>query len=218
MTPESYALDQIRPGQVVGLGSGRAAERFVRALGARVGDGLAVRGVATSQATEHLARSLGIPLVPMAGVANVDLAVDGADEVDPERRLIKGYGGALLREKIVAASAARVVILVGPEKCVAQLGAFGRLPVEVLPFALASVLRRLEQLGVPGAPRRVAGELQYSDNHNLLVDCRIGPLADPNELDRALHAIPGLLETGLFLDLDATIAIDRPDGVEIRTP
>jgi len=217
MTPESYALDQIRPGQLVGLGTGRAAERFVRALGARVQDGFSVRGVATSLATEDLARSLGIPIVPLAEVACVDLAVDGADEVDPERRLIKGYGGALLREKIVAASAARVVILVGPEKCVAQLGAHGRLPLEVLPSALASVLRRLEELGVPGTPRRTGGELQCSDNHNALVDCRIGPLADASALDRALHGIPGLLETGLFLDLDATIAIGHPDGTEIRT-
>jgi ribose 5-phosphate isomerase A len=213
MTPEGYALDQIRSGQLVGLGTGRAAERFVRALGARVADGLAVRGVATSRATEELARSLGIPLVALDEIANVDVAVDGADEVDPHGRLIKGYGGALLREKIVAASAARVVILVGPEKCVAQLGARGRLPVEVLPLAWASVRPRLEHLGVPGTPRP-----QRSDNGNLLVDCRIGPLSDPSELDRALHAVPGLVETGLFLDLAAAIAIDRPDGVEIRGP
>jgi ribose 5-phosphate isomerase A len=213
MTPESYALDQIRPGQLVGLGTGRAAARFVRALGERVAEGLAVRGVATSRATEELARSLGIPLVPLDEVSRVDVAVDGADEVDPEGRLIKGYGGALVREKIVAASAARVVILVGPEKCVPRLGARGRLPVEVLPFALASVRRRLEQLGVPGTPRD-----HPSDNGNALVDCRIGPLSDPRELDRALRAIPGLIETGLFLDLDATIAIDHPDGVGLATP
>ena len=218
MTPESYALDQIRPGQLVGLGTGRAAERFVRALGARVREGLDVRGVATSRATEELARALGIPLVAIDEMSGVDIAVDGADEVDPEGRLIKGYGGALLREKIVAASAARVVILVGPEKCVARLGARGRLPVEVLPLALASVRRRLERLGVDGAPREREGSLLLSDNGNLLVDCRVGPLSDPSELDRALHAIPGLLETGLFLDLGATIAIERPDGAEIRVP
>jgi ribose 5-phosphate isomerase A len=218
VTPERYAVDQVRPGQVIGLGSGRAAERFVRALAARVAEGLEVSGIPTSQATADLARSLGIPLVDPDGVAGIDLAVDGADEVDPEGRLIKGYGGALLREKIVAASAARVVILVGAEKCVPRLGARGRLPVEVLPFALASVGRRLEELGVPGIARRRDGRLQRSDNGNALVDCRIAPLSDPAELDHALHAIPGLLETGLFLNLRATIAIEQAHGVEIRTP
>jgi len=217
VTLEGYALDQVRPGHVVGLGSGRAAERFVRALGVRVGDGLAVRGIATSQATAKLARALGIPLVTLDDVPGVDLAVDGADEVDPEGRLIKGYGGALLREKIVATSAARAVILVGAEKCVPRLGTRGRLPVEVLPFALASVRRRLEALGVPGTPRLRDGRLRASENGNALVDCEVGPLSDPAEFDRVLHAIPGLLETGLFLNLGATIAIERADGLDIRT-
>ena len=217
MTPEAWALDRIRRGDVVGLGSGRAAERFVRALGARVRGGLAVRGVPTSEATAVLARGLGIPLAGLDEVPRVDLAVDGADEVDTERRLIKGYGGALLREKVVAAAAARTLILVGPEKCVARLGARGRLPLEVLPFALGSVLRQLEALGAPGTVRELDGRQLMSDNGNALVDAAIGPLADPRALDRALRAIPGLLETGLFLDLDATIVIGRPKGVEIRT-
>ena len=218
MTLESYALEQVRPGSVLGLGSGRAAERFVRALGSRVSAGLDVRGIPTSRATEDLARGLGIPLVALDDVPRVDLAVDGADEVDPEGRLIKGYGGALLREKIVAAFADRVLILVGPEKCVPRLGTRGRLPIEVLPFALAPVRRRLEQLGIPSTVREQGGRPQWSDNDNLLVDCKIGPLADPAELDRSLHAIPGVLETGLFLDLRAVIAIEQIDGVEFRTP
>ena len=218
MTLESYALDQIRPGQVVGLGSGRAAERFVRALGARVGAGLAVRGIPTSRATADLARDRGIPLVSLDEAPRIDLAVDGADEVDPDGRLIKGYGGALLREKVVAACADRVLILVGREKCVARLGARGRLPVEVLPFAATPVQQRLEQLGVPGAVRLDGGRPKLSDNGNLLVDCRTGALSDPDALDRALHAIPGLLETGLFLDRRAAIAIEEPSGVVVREP
>jgi ribose 5-phosphate isomerase A len=217
MDLESFLRDQVRFGDVVGLGTGRAAERIVRVLGARVAEGLAVRGVATSRATEDLARSVAIPLVSLADVPGVDVAFDGADEVDPEGRMIKGYGGALLREKVVAASAERVVILVGPEKCVAQLGTRGRLPVEVLPFALAAVLRRLEQLGIPGTPRHHGGRIQHSDNGHALVDCRVRAISDPAALDRALHAIPGLLETGLFLDRRATIAVDGPDGVQVRS-
>ncbi|HKA16626.1 MAG TPA: ribose-5-phosphate isomerase RpiA [Myxococcota bacterium] len=217
MTLEGYALEQVRPGHVLGLGTGRAAERFVRALAARVASGLEIRAVATSRATAELAGSLGIPVIPLDDAPRVDLAVDGADEVDPDGRMIKGYGGALLREKVVAAAAERVVILVGTEKCVPRLGTRGRLPVEVLPFALAPVRRRLAELGVPGTVRLREDLPQASDNGNLLVDCSIGPLADPDELDRILHAIPGLLETGLFLECRAEIAVERADGVEIRT-
>jgi ribose 5-phosphate isomerase A len=218
VTLESYALAQVRAGDVLGLGSGRAAERFVRALAARVDAGLEVRGVPTSRATAELARTLGIALVTLEDAPRVDLAVDGADEVDPEGRLIKGYGGALLREKVVAACADRVLILVGPEKCVARLGARGRLPVEVLPFALEPVRRRLERLGIRSSVRQEGDRPRWSDNGNALVDCEIGLLADPDALDRALHQIPGLLETGLFLDARASIAVEQADGVEILTP
>jgi ribose 5-phosphate isomerase A len=219
MTLESHALGEVRAGHVVGLGTGRAAERFVRALATRVAAGLAVRGVPTSIATAELARSLGIPLISLDEAPRIDLAVDGADEVDPDGRLIKGYGGALLREKVVASSADRIVILVGAEKCVPRLGTRGRLPVEVLPFAAAPVRRRLEQLGIPTSLRLESGRPQLSDNGNLLVDCEIGPLSDPDELDRELHGIPGLLETGLFLDFRAAIAIEQADGgVELREP
>jgi ribose 5-phosphate isomerase A len=190
----------------------------VRALGDRVASGLAVRGIPTSRATADLALALGIPLVSLDDTPRIDLAVDGADEVDPDGRLIKGYGGALLREKVVASIADRVVILVGAEKCVAQLGARGRLPVEVLPFAATPVRRRLAQLGIPGVPRLEGGRPKLSDNGNLLVDCQVGPLPDPDALDRALHAIPGLLETGLFLDRRAAIAIEGANGVVVREP
>jgi ribose 5-phosphate isomerase A len=216
VTLESYALEQVRPGQVVGLGSGRTTSRFVRALGARVARGLAVRGIATSEATAKLARAQGIPLATLDDVERVDIAVDGADEVDPEGSLIKGYGGAMLRERVVATAAARVVILVGAEKCVPRLGTRGRLPIEVLPFAWGTVRRRLLALGFAGTPRDRAGRPQTSDNGNLLVDCAVGPLADPAGLDRALRAIPGLLETGLFLGLRATIVIAREPDLEIR--
>ena len=147
------ALDFVKSGQTLGLGTGRAAEAFVRALGERVAKGLDVRGVPTSVRTEALARELGIPLLTLAKAGQLDVTFDGADEVDPKLDVIKGYGGALVREKVVAASSTQLVILVGEEKLVSQLGARGRLPVEVIPFAEALALARLEALGCPASRR-----------------------------------------------------------------
>src|SRR5438309_136679 len=149
------ALGFVKDDTAVGLGAGRAATAFLRALAARVGDGLRVRGVPVSEATAELARELGIPLVGLE--ADIDVTVDGADEVDPELNLIKGYGGALVRERIVAAASRRQIILVEAEKLVPILGSRHRLPVEVVPFALALVTRRLEGLGVGPALRTVEG-------------------------------------------------------------
>src|SRR3954452_5908100 len=142
------SLDMIAPGDVVGLGSGRASTEFIKLLGARVRDGFPVRGVPTSRSSEQLALSLGIPLVSLEQGMPLTLTVDGADEVDPNLDLIKGYGRALLREKIVAAASRRLVILVGEEKLVPQLGTRGKLPVEVVPFALPLCTRRLAALGL----------------------------------------------------------------------
>ena len=166
----------ISDGMVVGLGSGRAATRFIRALGARVAEGLHVRGVPTSQSTAALASELGIPLTTLDELETIDIAVDGADEVDPQLNLIKGLGGALVREKIVAAAARRLVILVGPEKLVSQLGERGALPVEVVPFAVAYCRRKLESLGYAAIPRCKDGRLFTTDNGNQILDCRIAPL------------------------------------------
>jgi ribose 5-phosphate isomerase A len=212
------ALDLVPSEGVVGLGSGRAASAFVRALGRRVAEGLRVRGVPTSEATRQLAASAGIPLVGLDQVESIDLAVDGADELDPAGDLIKGYGGALLREKIVAGAAAHLVILVGPEKLVSVLGKRGRLPVEVLPFAEAAVRRRLEALGYPAQPRTEGGRTFVTDNGNHVLDCAVPALRDPGALDAALHAIPGVLETGLFLGMADTILVDRAGHVEVRRP
>src|SRR5581483_1982295 len=136
MTIYERALEFVREGDVVGLGSGRAATAFIQRLGARVQQGLRVRGVPTSRASEELARGLGIPLVSLEGAMPLALTVDGADEVDLDLNLIKGYGRALVREKVVAAASRKLVILVGPGKTVDRLGGRGKLPVEVLPFAL----------------------------------------------------------------------------------
>jgi ribose 5-phosphate isomerase A len=208
------ALRHVATGQVVGLGTGQAGTAFVRALGARVAAGFDVRGVPTSEATAALARGLGIKLVTPDDVEAIDVAVDGADEVDPRGELLKGYGGALVREKIVAAMARRFVVLVGAEKLVPTLGTRGRLPLEVVPFAAGFVRRRLEALGHPADLRTAAGRPAVSDNGNLLLDARVGPLADPRGLDAALRAIPGVVGTGLFVGMTPAVLVW--DGARVR--
>lgn len=210
------ALELIFDGAVVGLGSGRAATAFVRALGARVKAGLRVRGVATSEATARLATELGIPLASFTDVDSIDVDVDGADEVDEELNLIKGYGGALVREKIVAAASKRVVILVGREKLVPALGARGRLPVEVVPFGLRFCARRLRELGCPPTPRTEGGRLSMSDNGNYILDCAVAGIPDPEDLERRILSIPGVVGTGLFLGMADRVLIDDGASVEVR--
>jgi ribose 5-phosphate isomerase A len=206
------ALDFVRDDSVVGLGAGRAASAFVRALAARTRGGLRVRGVPASEDTARLARELGIALVGLE--AELDLTVDGADEVDRGLNLIKGYGGAFVRERIVAAASRRQVILVTADKLVDTLGGRGRLPVEVLPFALPLCQRRLEDLGLKSALRTREERPFVTDNFNVIVDCTVGPIADPAALERAILAIPGVIDTGLFLGTADTVLVS--DGETVR--
>jgi ribose 5-phosphate isomerase A len=206
------ALDFVGDGGVVGLGSGRAASAFVRALAARVRDGLRVRGVPTSEETARLARELGIVLVGLE--AELDLTIDGADEVDGQLNLLKGYGGALVRERIVAAASRRQVILVTSDKLVETLGARGRLPVEVMPFALPLCRRRLEDLGLKPALRTHEERPFVTDNFNVIIDCAVGPIEDPAVLQRVILAIPGVIDTGLFLATADTVLVS--DGETVR--
>jgi ribose 5-phosphate isomerase A len=199
------ALAQVKSGDVIGLGTGQAATGFIRALGAAVRSGLSVTGVPTSEVSATLARSLGIPLVPEPFA--LDVAVDGADEVDPRLDLIKGYGGALLREKIVAAAARRFVVLVGAEKLVRTLGARGRLPVEVLRFAMPFCRRRLSELGLAPALRGPEGAPFVTDGGNLILDAAVTSIADPAALDATLRAIPGVVGTGLFVGMAHTVLV-----------
>ncbi len=217
-TLAARALELVRDGSLVGLGSGRAATDFLRALGERVKVGLRVRGVPTSEATARLARELGVPLVGLeAGI--IDITVDGADEVDPQLDLIKGYGGALVRERIVAAASRRQVILVGAEKLVPVLGSRGRLPVEVVPFALQVALRRLAGLGCNPALRTFEGRPFVSDNGNLIIDCGVRPIEDPVTFERDIHAIPGVVDTGLFLGTAEMVLVAEDRTVrELRRP
>ena len=204
-------LDFVEDGNVVGLGSGRAAEAFVRALAARVRVGLRVRGVPTSEETARLARELGIDLVGLE--AEIDLTVDGADEVDSRLNLIKGYGGALVRERIVAVASRRQIILVTSDKLVETLGSRGRLPVEVMPFSLPFCRRRLDDLGLKPALRTHEERPFVTDNFNVILDCAVGPIEDPPALERAIRTIPGVIDTGLFLGTADTVLVADGDTV-----
>jgi ribose 5-phosphate isomerase A len=192
------ALALTRDATLIGLGTGRAASAFIQALGVEARAGRTIRGVPTSEATARLAKAVGIPLIGL-DEGPLDVTVDGADEVDPDLNLIKGYGGALVRERIVAAAARRQLILVDATKLVPVLGSRGRLPVEVLPFALPLCCQRLRELGCEPEVRTHEGRLFVSDNGNAVVDCAVTPIRDAPALDRRLRTIPGVLDTGLFL-------------------
>ena len=196
----------------VGLGSGRAAEAFVRALAEEAARGLRVQAVATSTATATLATSLGLPVVELSAEP-LDITVDGADEVDPQLDLIKGYGGALTRERIVAAASRRQVILVTPEKLVPRLGSRGRLPVEIVPFALPLCHRRLAQLGCQPHLRRAGVEPFVTDNGNWILDCGIAAPDDAAALDRDIRRIPGVVDTGFFLGTAERVLVAEADAV-----
>jgi ribose 5-phosphate isomerase A len=208
-----HALDVVRGGTVIGLGSGRAATAFVRALAGRVREGFQVRAVPASEETGRLASALGIPIATL-DEAPLDVVVDGADEVDPRLDLIKGYGGALVRERILAAASRRQVILVDEGKLVERLGSRGRLPVEIVPFALTLCRRRLDAIGLAPVVREVEGRPFVTDNANLILDCRIGAIADPAALHGTLRALPGVVDTGLFLGTADTVYV--AGGGEVR--
>lgn len=201
---------------MVGLGSGRAATAFLHALAHRVRDGLSIRGVPTSEETARVARELGIPLTGLDETP-FDITIDGADEVDPHLDLIKGYGGALVRERIVAVASRRQIILVSADKLVPTLGTRGRLPVEVIPFAVPLCHRRLERAGYQ-PELRGSGERPFiSDNGNVILDCRTGPLEDPAAAERAIRAIPGVVDTGLFLGTAHTVLVAEGGAVRELT-
>jgi ribose 5-phosphate isomerase A len=207
------ALELVRDGSRIGLGSGHAAQAFVKALGERIRNGrLRVHGVPTSEETASLCRQENIPLLTLADAGILDMTIDGADEVDPKLDLIKGYGRALVREKIVAASSRRLMILVGDEKLVQQLGSRGKLPVEVVPFALPLCKRQLSELGCRPVPYLKGDGLFVTDNGNHILDCQMDPIPDAARLEIDIRAIPGVVGTGLFLGMADTLLVgDRND-------
>jgi ribose 5-phosphate isomerase A len=203
---ESLAF--VQPGMVVGLGSGSTAAEMVRLLGERVRGGLQIRGVPSSEATAALAREVGVPLVSLADVDALDVTIDGADEVDPRGELIKGRGGALLREKVIAAASRKLVIIVDGTKRVDVLGARMPVPVEVTPFALPVVERALAAMGAAVVRRASAeGAAYVTDGGNQILDCRFGPIADPAALGARLKAMVGVVEHGLFVGFSPTVIV-----------
>lgn len=205
-----YALRYVKPGQTIGLGTGHAALAFIRAL---IASGIKVRGVATSQVSEQIAREGGIEVVGLDAVDKIDVTIDGADEVDPRLNLIKGLGAALVREKVVATASRREIILVGFEKLVRRLGEHGVLPVEVVPFAAPLCLRLMKKLGLrPVMRHNPDGSEVVSDNGNLIVDCNVDPTLNPRRVNRELSDMPGVVGNGLFLGIAHGVLVAQSDG------
>ena len=208
------AVAEVRDGMLVGLGTGSTAFHAIEAIGKRVAAGAAIRAVATSEASAAQARGLGIPLLDMADVARVDLTIDGADEIDDRCFAIKGAGGAMVREKIVAAASRRMVVIADASKQVARIGG-AALPIEVLPFARAFVAGRLQALGATPVLRMKDGEAYRTDGGNLVLDARFAGMDDPVALSGTLDALPGVVGHGLFLT-EVSAAYVARDGVVTR--
>ncbi|MGB8063645.1 MAG: ribose-5-phosphate isomerase RpiA [Candidatus Sulfotelmatobacter sp.] len=211
------SLRFVKDGQVVGLGTGSTATHFIKLLGEQVKNGLRIRGIPTSVRSRELAESLGIPLTTLDECQEIAVTVDGADEVDPHLRLIKGGGGALLREKIVASATTQMVVVADATKQVQRLGKFP-LPVEVIKFAQALVAKRISALGAAVQLRTGAdGKPFITDENNHILDCRFGEIQDPVALARQLSDMPGVVEHGLFIGMASVVLFARgSEIVELR--
>ena len=208
------ATEFVRDGMNVGLGTGTTVYWTIQRLGAMVREGLHIRGIPTSRRTEQQAIEAGIPLTSFAEVTELDLTIDGADEINPSFDLIKGGGGALLREKLVAAASRQLIVVADGSKQVATLGKFP-LPVEVVPFAWEVTARRIAAFGCTPTLRAVDGQPYVSDNGNYILDCRFGAIPDPATLHRDLKLLVGVVETGLFVGMADVAVIGSESGVSI---
>jgi len=203
------SLRFVQDGQIVGLGTGSTASIAVRLIGERVRAGLKIRGIPTSVETQQLATELGIPLLTLDQVQQIDVTIDGADEIDPQLQLIKGGGGAMLREKIIASASRKMVVIADSSKRVAMLGKFP-LPVEVIRFAQALVAARITALGASAVLRKRAdGEPYITDEGHHILDCHFGEISDPAGLACELDSMPGLVEHGLFIGLASVALVAR---------
>jgi ribose 5-phosphate isomerase A len=210
------ALDEISEGMSIGLGTGSTVNYFIRELGNRVREGLKVRAIATSVQSELLAAEVGVSLVSFRECPTLDLTVDGADEVSTDLSLVKGLGGALVREKIVAMASNRLVIVVDASKLVDHLGTRAPVPIEVVPFADDVVIYRLKEIGgEPKLRQSEEGRPFVSDNGNHVVDWHFGPILDPAMVERRLKSVTGVVDSGIFSDLADRVIVARETGVEI---
>ncbi|WP_426228126.1 ribose-5-phosphate isomerase RpiA [Pararhizobium sp. DWP3-4] len=216
------ALDYVEDGMRLGIGTGSTAEEFVRLLAEKVAGGFRVEGVPTSERTARLCLELGVPLKSLEDLPELDLTIDGADEVDPMLRLIKGGGGALLREKIVACASARMIVIADETKVVETLGAF-KLPIEVNAFGLGATRIAVEKLaariGLSGEINvRASGDGPFmTDGGHLILDASFGRIPDADALARELNAIPGVVEHGLFIGIASLAIIAGPAGARVMT-
>jgi ribose 5-phosphate isomerase A len=209
------SLEYVKDGMVVGLGSGSTATFAIQFLGQQVRDGLKIRGIPTSRASGELARSLNIPLTSFDEVSYTDVTIDGADEVGPGLALIKGGGGALLHEKIVAAASRFLVIVADEHKVVERLGRFP-LPVEVIPFAAAPAKEQLEAIGAhPVLRAGHDGSPYITDEGNFIFDCHYGEITDPSSVAHTIKSMTGVVEHGLFLKLASVAIVAGPDGARV---
>jgi ribose 5-phosphate isomerase A len=210
------ALEFVEDGMVLGLGTGSTVRYALEGLADRIKtEKIEIVGIPTSIQTEKLASELKIPLTDLKAHPKIDLTIDGADEVDPKFNLIKGMGGALLREKIVAVNTAKQVIIVDQSKMVDRLGTRSPLPVEVLPFGWSSAEKALSKLDCSIELRRKDDEIVISDNNNYILDCRFKAIAKPDEMEAKINNIPGVIENGLFINLTSILVVATPDGIEV---
>ena len=209
------AVEYVKDGMIVGLGTGSTTEFAVKKLGEKVRDGLAIRGLPTSDITKIQAEKEGIPLIDFSETMYIDLTIDGADEIDADLNMIKGGGAALLREKIVASASREVIIIVSSEKFVHQLGSFP-LPVEVIPFGWQVIFKQLETLGGSPDLRLKQGQALRTDQGNYIIDCRFSQIIDAVQLEQLLNMIPGVVENGLFTGLCSRMIMADGDKIVVK--
>lgn len=207
------ALRYIESGMTLGLGTGSTSALFIEYLGELCRKGLKIKAVTTSERSTELAHQFGVPLIDIQKTTHLDIDIDGADEVDQDKRLIKGGGGALLREKIVASMSDTMIVIVDASKEVPFLGKFP-LPVEILPFAYQATLEHIHALGLKGEMReKQKGELYLTDNHNYIYDIQLPyPCTEPEKIEEHLQSIPGVVETGFFINIASKILVGHPSG------
>ncbi|MGG1636573.1 ribose-5-phosphate isomerase RpiA [Paenibacillus sp. FSL K6-3182] len=205
------AVEFLKDGMVVGLGTGSTAYWAIQKIGQKVKEGLSIKAIATSRASEELAIELGITMLPFAEIEQIDVTIDGADEVNNEWNLIKGGGGALLREKIVAAASKQLIIIVDESKHVAQLGRFP-LPVEIVPFGYEMTIKKLRNLGAETTVRTKENQMFVTDNGNYIVDCQFGTISQAEQLEHTLNLIPGVVDNGLFIGMATKVIVGYANG------